>query len=440
MEDKSGRYRLSRGEQERTDAFFKGCRIPQGLERAVGEYIARKTGKPCDDPVILERLRRAVVAQKADYWKSPAKRRLAYTKAYSVLGYLAYHFPVYFMQTEYLLRDLAGAGLLKPEISVLDVGTGPGVVPFAIADFYSRLDNASAKISSIEQSEENIEAFRFLRQTLYPVKGRTTLNTPEQADIRTIDNKKIPGPVDLLIFSNVINELETASIEGQADLVMRFAGHVKQDGTILIAEPAEEVTAIRLRVLTQALQDRGLRIHSPCSFLWGTRCDPSRCWSFEKQPEIYPTRLMETLASGEDPYRYLNTDIKYAYVILRKDSAVRSTVHIPTQQKIARLSKLHLHLDRHINVAGAKMSQDLGNRKTHVFRICDGTAAKPVYAVLPAYNMSSSNELLIREPYAGILELRQVLVRYNKKHDAYNLLAGKNSRVLELGGKQDTGV
>lgn len=433
MEDHAGRYRLSPEERRRTDSFLKESRIPPVLERAIEDYIVKKTGKPLNDPVVLERLRRAVVAQKSDYWKSPTKRRLSYTKGYSVLGYLAYHFPVYFMQTEYILRDLAAAGLLRPAISILDIGTGPGVVPLAIADFYGRLDDGSATVWSIEQSEEHIEAFRFLREAAYPVRGKTALTNPIPADIRTVDDQKIPGPVDLLIFSNVVNELETRSVGAQADLVMRFAGHLAPAGTILIVEPAEEGTATRLRVLSQVLQDRGLSVHSPCSFLWGTRCDPSRCWSFTTQPDIYPTRMMEVLAACDEPYRYRNTDIKYAYVILRKDTPPHRDPSLPSSSKVARLSKLHLHVNRQINIVAAKMSQDLGDRKNHVFKVCDGTAGKPVYAVLPEYQRNPANDILLKAPYGEVLELRQVIVRYNRKHDAYNLHAGKNTRVFRIG-------
>src|SRR5512135_183749 len=106
-------YVLTPEECERQEAFFTGRRIPDLLAQSIEEYITRKTGKPWDDPVIIERLRKAIVAQKDDYWKPAHKRSLRYTKAYSVIGYLAYHFPVYVMQTEYLLRLLAREGLLK---------------------------------------------------------------------------------------------------------------------------------------------------------------------------------------------------------------------------------------------------------------------------------------------------------------------------------------
>jgi hypothetical protein len=75
------------------------------------------------------------------------------------------------------------------------------------------------------------------------------------------------------------------------------------------------------------------------------------------------------------------------------------------------------------------MSQELGDQKTHVFKLCDGTAAKPVYAVLPSYHTTASNEAVITVPYGSIMELRNVLVRYNKAHDAYNLLINRNTLV-----------
>ena len=127
-------YTLNDGERERLGTFIGRREMPFALAEAIERYITKKAGNEWHDPVIVERLRKAIVAQKDDYWKPVHKRSLRYTKGYSVLGYLAYHFPVYFLQTEYLLAGLARDGLLKKNMTILDVGTGPGVVPLAIAD------------------------------------------------------------------------------------------------------------------------------------------------------------------------------------------------------------------------------------------------------------------------------------------------------------------
>ena len=136
-------YLMNQEELERQQHFFTKRELPGSLAQSIEKYITKKVGKDWNDPVIIERLRRAIVAQKDDYWKPSHKRSLQYIKGYSVLGYLAYHFPVYFFQTEHLLLMLARDGLLKKSMTILDVGTGPGVVPLAIADFYARLDDAA---------------------------------------------------------------------------------------------------------------------------------------------------------------------------------------------------------------------------------------------------------------------------------------------------------
>jgi len=422
-------YPLNGEEERRVDAFFEESTFPLVLERAIEDYITKKTGKDWTDPVILERLRRAIVAQKDDYWKPLHRRALRYTKGYAVLGYLAYHFPVYFMQTEHLLALLARDGCLKKEMVILDVGTGPGVVPLAIADFYSRLDAARATIHSVERSEEQIEAFTFLAEHGAIKTSRVTIRPPVKADITAISENLLPAGIDLVIFSNVMNELTGASTEERADLVMRYAGRLTGDGTILIVEPAEEVTSTGLRGLALALKKRGLSIFAPCSFIHSTNCTPDRCWSFVTAKKIRPTRLMNTLAAGDEPFRYVNTDIKYSYVVLRKDGRTRETCRVPSGSRCLRLSQVHRHVEKRVNIIAAKMSEELGDRQTHMFRLCDGSATKPVFAVLPAFHITTGNEAILSAPYGSILQLENVLVRYNKAHDAYNVLVSRTTRV-----------
>lgn len=414
-------------EENRLSAFFTSRALPPALERAVEEYITKKVGKDWDDPVILDRLRKAIVAQKDDYWKPVQKRSLQYTKAYSVLGYLAYHFPVYFIQTEYLLAMLARDGLLKKSMTVLDIGTGPGVVPFAIADFWSRLESAKAEVYSVERSEEHIEAFLYLRDRFVPKGGKVSVKPPVRADIAASDPVKIPRLADLIVFSNVLNELSEKSPDERADLVMRHADRLAPDGTILIVEPAEEAVSTQLRVLSLALKKRGLTIHSPCSYIWDTNCTPDRCWSFVSAPCIRPTRIMENLAACNEPFRYVNTDIKYSYVVLRKDRKMRETFRVPAGSRVLRLSQIHRHVDKRINLIAAKMSENLGDAKNLMFRLCDGTADTPVFAVVPSFHITPENEALVSAPYGAILELRSVHVRHNPKHNAYNVLVSRNS-------------
>jgi len=422
-------YQPGPEEEKRIAAFFAARALPLALEQGIEQYITKKVGKEWNDPVILERLRRAIVAQKDDYWKPAEKRSLQYTKAYSVLGYLAYHFPVYFMQTEHLLAMLARDGLLKKKMTILDIGTGPGVVPLAIADFWSRLEGAKADVYSVERSEEHIEVFLYLRDRFVPKGGKVSIKPPVKADITGSDPVKIPQQADLLVFSNVLNELSGKSPEERADLVMHFTEQLAPDGTVLIIEPAEEAVSTQLRVLSLALKKRGLTVHSPCTYIWGTNCTPDRCWSFVTAPCIRPTRMMERLAACDEPFRYVNTDIKYSYVVLRKDRKTRETYRVPPGSRVLRISQIHRHVDKRINLIAAKMSENLGDAKNLMFRLCDGTADTPVFAVVPSFHITPENEVIVSVPYGTILELKGVLVRYNKEHDAYNVLVSRNTGI-----------
>ena len=147
---------ISDAGRERQIAFFKDPAVPDFIQRLVEAYIERKTTKRWDDPVVLDRMRNAILVQKRKYWRGEQVR---YQKAYSVLGYLAYQAPVYLVQFEHIFWEIIEQGLAKPHMRVLDLGTGPGVVPLAIIDLLGRVGTGSAEVFAIERSEEHFEAY-----------------------------------------------------------------------------------------------------------------------------------------------------------------------------------------------------------------------------------------------------------------------------------------
>ncbi len=436
MAEESNRppYLLSGDEEKRVAGLLAQRSLPPVLEAAVGDYFTRKAGRDWHDPVILDRIRHAITAQKGDDWKPAGKRTLSYTRGYQVLGYLAYHFPVYYLQTRHILAMLARDGLLKPRMTILDAGTGPGVVPLAIAEFWSLLDNARADVYSIEGSEEHAEAFLALRDRCVPKGGTVSVKPPIRADLTEPPEGKLPPAIDLLVFSNVLNELFSGDTGRRADLVMQYAKRLVPDGTILIIEPAEEVTSTGLRILSLALRKRGLSIWYPCTFIRGDSCTPDRCWSFETAPSIRPTGIMEALAAGSpEPWRLVNTDIKYSSVVLRKDGRTRCRFRVPAGSRVLRLSQLGRHTGRRVNIIAAKMSGNLGDRKNLVYRLCDGSADRPVYAVVPSFHRAPGNEAICSAPYGTLLAFEGVLVRHNEKHDAFNVLVSRHTGITVAG-------
>jgi hypothetical protein len=78
------------------------------------------------------------------------------------------------------------------------------------------------------------------------------------------------------------------------------------------------------------------------------------------------------------------------------------------------------------------MSRDIGDAENHVYKLCDGTPGRPVFAILPKYHRNPANASLKVCGYGGIVEIRGALVKYNPAHDAYNLLISKKTQVRPL--------
>jgi SAM-dependent methyltransferase len=417
---------LDEKEREAQDAFLASPFVPEKLETLIENYVNKKTGKAWNDPAVIEKIRKAIVEQKADYWKEGRKRLITYETGYSILGYLAYQFPVYFIQSEHIIHELASDGLLKDRMKVLDAGTGPGTVPLALIDFYRRIGRGEAVVHSLEKYDENVEAFNYL-VTAYAEGTGVRVEKPLKADLLSVKAEELPADIDLMFFSNVLNELR-GDIERKADIVRAMAGRLAKDGNIVIVEPADKANSTEMRKLVVALMNKGLGVYSPCSFIWCVRCHPESCWTFQEREDIKPTKLMQKVAE-EEPFRFINKDIKYSYAVLRHDKLSREKYRVPENAKFARLSKMKDHVRKHINVVAAVMSGDLGDKTDHVFKLCDGTAGKPVYAILPEYHISPDNEVLKNAKYGQVVEIYGVLVRYNKEYDSFNLFVNRNTKV-----------
>jgi hypothetical protein len=422
-------YTPSPGELASFTAFLDAGRLPEPLESLVEGYVATKTGKAFDDPAVLERLRRAVVAQKSGYWKEGERRRISYRSGYSILAYLAYQFPVYYFQSCRLLARLAADGRLVSGMRVVDLGTGPGVVPLALVTVGRYLSGFSAEVVPVEPSEEHREACRALVRAFAEPGDGVRVRRALPVDAAAPPTGAVPADIGLLVASNLLNELGGGAA-ARAAAVQRWAANLDPQGTVLLVEPADLANATGLRAVQRELLKAGLHLRSPCRFLWGSSCGNVECWSFEQAPPIRPTRLQEALAAGSpEPFRYRNTDIKFAAAVLGREPAPRIDCPGVDRRRTAPFSQLRRHLDRRISVLATVMSGDLGDPKTHVIKVCDGTARQPVFAVLPAYHVAASNRALLEAPYGSVLHLRDVLVRENRRTRAINLLVSRASTV-----------
>jgi len=410
---------------------FKEPGLPARMERLIESYIESTCGKDWDSGKTAELIRENIVKQKEEYWRG----RSRYPKI-RIISYLLYHFPVYFCQFQYLLLELLRAGMLTNKMSVLDLGAGPGTITLSTLDFlgklldvYSRkkLDvKLNIRIASIERASENIGCYKELTSLylsgLAPGGAAVTITEPVHAPVETA---AVPLDFDLIVFSNVLAEMSAAP-PARAVAVERIASGSKNP-TLAIIEPADLENSNALRITQHALVRRGFTVYSPCTFIWGIGCGGDNCWSFQELGNIQAPGFMRKIASTGEFYRYTNTDMKFSYVLLRKDGLTGRSYR--AKGKFLRLSNLQRHIEKRVNVAAAVMSGNLGDEQTFVFKLCDGTASLPCYAVLPAYHKNDGNRALLEAGYGDIVEIYGTLVRENKAMSSYNLLIMRNTLV-----------
>ncbi|MDO5846745.1 MAG: class I SAM-dependent methyltransferase [Methanocorpusculum sp.] len=418
----NSRYVPSAEELHAAEKLLKSRSFPE-LERLSESYIEKITGKKWTDETVLEKIRAAVVSQKDAYWKEGVKRSVSYTGAYSVLSYIAYQMPGYVFEISEFLLSLISRGLMRKHIRVLDLGAGPGTASAAVIRIFSLFPEMSAEICAAERMDTHREAYSYLIPELLKTSGNCTAEKPLSMDI----TQKLPeGTFDLIICSNVLNEL-SGDDEAKTEFLISVSKHLAPDGNLLVFEPADLENAAKLRDISRAAKERGLTIYAPCNDLRGVPCRVHPCWSFQSYDDIKPTALMESLGSDTEKYRYINTDVKFSYVVLRTDGHRRCGYKIPADAKRARLSQIKQHEGKRIHVTVSVMSEDIGDAKTYLYLVCDGSGTTPCYLALPAFHRTRDHEALLTAPYAGVVAVDSVLVRWNEKQKAYNLLMGKNS-------------
>lgn len=395
------------------------------LEDLTEAYIEKITGKKWDDSAVLDKIRSAVISQKGSYWKEGKSRCVSYKSAYSVLSYMAYQMTGYVYEIAEYLSSLISSGLIRKHIRVLDLGSGPGTASIAVILILSAFPELTAEISAAEVADTHREAYAYLVSELaQKMGGSCTVHKPQSLDI----TQKIPeGEFDLIICANVLNELDLDK-EGKIKFIMSVSRHLSADGNLLIFEPADLENAVYLREISREIKSQGLTLYAPCNDIRGVACRISRCWTFCMYADIKPTRIMNALASNEeDAYRFINTDVKFSYAVFRKDGHRRCGYRIPPDAKRARLSQIKRHEGKRIHITVSVMSADIGDKKNYLYLVCDGSGTVPCYLALPAYHRIPEHEALLTASYGSVVAVDSVLVRWNEKQQAFNLLMGRNS-------------
>jgi ribosomal protein RSM22 (predicted rRNA methylase) len=239
-------------------------------------------------------------------------------------AYVRYYLPTNMKKVHLALTDLSLHAewlLAKDRLRVLDLGAGPGTALLGLLAFFAqRPQRPVLACTAVDRVGENLRLAEELFTAYRSNKGLDAALTTVRADLEAAE-EIAQGPFDLILASNVLNELypfDEDRVEKRVGLLRSLLTRLLADnGSCIIIEPALRETTRDLHHVRDGLLEQGFLVYSPC--LAGTSCparENPRDWCHEDIPWEPPALIREI-----DRLTGLRKDsLKFSYLVLRKDA------------------------------------------------------------------------------------------------------------------------
>ncbi len=380
--------------------------LPDRYQQCLDALLTDAFGPEWPQGASGDKLRQTIRQLKDAYYR---QQPVEYDRT-AAFGYAIYHLADYYAAIQYVLRELTTAGLLPRSLRVLDVGAGVGGP--AIGLFDAVPSDALVEYHAIEPSDPAAEILTAMLENTGP-------NVHTRTDQHRAETAHPDGPYDLILFANVLSELDDP-----VAVARRYYEHLAADGTMLLLSPADRNTTRTLRTVERALVDDGpATMFSPTLRLWPDAQPTDEGWSFATAPKLAPPaaqrRLQAAAPPATDPETFLNTSVKYAYALLRTDGHQRIPA-TPDETTWAKLAGSDDRVGARVDLMTVKLSVDLADTGNPLYRIGDGSQSTDHFAVLT--HETALNRALQEAPYGAVLLIESGLVLWNADESAYNIV------------------
>ncbi len=243
-------------------------------------------------------------------------------------GYGIFFLPQSFIRTSFALAHAYELRQWRPafgEISILDLGSGPGSCGVAAAHCLAQLTDAKITLTAVDRSPMALVAAEGFAHATLGARVSVRSRVGDAARSETWPE----GSYDIIVAGFVMNEMTQLDPTNLLAWVDQLKAHLNPGGLILILEPALRVTAQRLQRLSDEVSAQGVltRIGSDldddvCAQLLGAEHwnHEARAWKTPDSTDFVNRRLHRDLR-----------DIKYAF------AAFTSATVAPLPAQCARL-------------------------------------------------------------------------------------------------------
>ena len=368
-------------------SYFKDYRmLPEYIEKAILSVVLTQiNNKPviCDDiDQCLEQLPDIFVKKTILDINTmfSYQKKAEYNDRY--LGYLFYYLPANVFKIWKPLLDLQIKNALKPQMRILDIGTGPGSIPIGIIEYYKALAESFPQLSFSldfllidgEQGFLNI-AKEMVALVQKQVPPNLVINLEkcvwEKVNANTTFNSF--GTFDLITISNFLNVNEGENYRNSLSILTNLKERLEKDGSLVIVEPGERTSCIALKRMRNQVVNRQIyNVFSPCVGLWNEKTTfDCQCFnmvrSYWQIPRIYGYLLSKGLSKGRRP------DVPFNYVVFRKDNIKKYGV-IKNPQHLVKLIDLKNHGGKYVNIT-ALIRTVIEKEGSVKIALCDGSCS-----------------------------------------------------------------
>lgn len=349
------------------------------------------------------------------------------------LPYMTHYLPKNYAKIQNALLELLRKDLLQDNLSIFDIGSGPGTSAFAIANFFTNLADIEQglginrvrkiKISQAEKYAKNIELFKAARDEYYKMNryAQRNIEMPNPAQITIMEKNFITdeykGKFDIFIFANVLNEM----IDNIESTVTNLSEGINKNGSMIFIEAADVMGTNAIIRVKNALGNMKspMTIYSPAG-IWHPFCEfkdetdyqnnpsstgPCSYCCIEK-PDMYVTHYPGLSCSKKD--------IKYSFVIMRKDGInLHNKKPGPGYFKMKELqpkgrANVKLFVQRQKGAWNNPVMTQINGSDYYVRYACDGTCGRNhMYLMVRPY----FNNIINTESTDGdILDIQNALI------------------------------
>ncbi|MEN3037604.1 MAG: small ribosomal subunit Rsm22 family protein [Candidatus Kryptonium sp.] len=238
-------------------------------------------------------------------------------------GYLVYFTTTNLLKVHVPLNEISQSGFFKgkKKLEILDIGTGLGTVVMGMIIWMHEniryFKNAEVKFVALDKVEQNIQKFQEIFEVfINELKNHyhQTIKIQIEPAIFDIEHafEMFEKRFDLITVANTLNEI---AYEKRNKLLRLINAGIKDDGFVILIEPALMITSRDLLDFRNRMVKQGFYIYSPC--LRNSNCpalETEKDWCHTeigwKRPEFI--RQID-LVSGN--YR---KSLKFSYIVASK--------------------------------------------------------------------------------------------------------------------------